>query len=141
MGYFSSEIVARTRFEEEKWMGKALKLGETIGTGATSLRRFKSEVINGLGTDQRGGETSSASPVDEHGNLPSRCCFHAVASWTQASRRSKFWPDNCSDGPRINTHECYTTFASARAGQMCASIFRLINVSADYSGQSEYGDA
>jgi len=31
---------------------------------------FKNEVVDGLGADQRGGETSSTGVVDESGNLP-----------------------------------------------------------------------
>jgi len=53
MGYFSSEIVARTRFEEkrEEIDGEALKLGRAIGTSAmTRVRRavFQEQSSQGL---------------------------------------------------------------------------------------------
>ena len=45
------------------------------------MQRFKIGVVNGLGTDQRGGEASGAGVVDDRvWESPSQYCFHMVAS-------------------------------------------------------------
>jgi len=57
------------------------------------VQRFKSEVVNGLGTDQRGGETSNAGVIDESlVVLLSRGCLAGY-------RRFRVWPADCSNNP------------------------------------------
>jgi len=64
---------------------------------------FKSEVVNGLGTDQRGGETSSAGVIDESGNPFTRVTDGSesgqpTASMNPESTRSATRHSRRSDG-------------------------------------------
>ena len=95
------------------------------------MQCFKSEVVNGLGTNQRGGETSSAGVIDEA--LDSRCSFHAVASRVTDGSESiqltaPMSPEATLTGARRHS----------RRSNVC--VFGLKRASADCSGQSEYGN-
>ena len=81
------------------------------------MQCFKSEVIDGLVTDQRGGEPSSAGVGDESGNLPRGAAFARLSRGLQTPRfcrRFRVWPADCSNESGINTDERYKTFAQVK---------------------------